>query len=230
MSENPRLTWNSVQARIDACAVCRADRSFETAEPRPCRPPDPKKAGRLLFVSEAPPITGGFWCVQSGDVLRKNLFDLLGKNIPRSNSSSQSILAGFLEANFFLIQAFKWSFAKDESGERLNFNKIGTKKQRALIDHAVLSHVRDEMLLIAPKGILAMGNAALEICRRVSEKPFGLPSGRVEALREGDYDIVIANRKVPTNVTYLPVGRNMRNVQRAQRIRSDIEHFLRRHN
>jgi len=53
--------WAAVQRGCDDCLVCRRDPALDTKGAVPSRPWWPECQGRFLLVSEAPPLTGGFW-------------------------------------------------------------------------------------------------------------------------------------------------------------------------
>jgi hypothetical protein len=213
--------WLSLQDSIDKCEICRsASLPFEITTPPPTRPPDPLHVGRLLLISEAPPRSGGFWRIEANDILRKNLLRLLAERgfAVSANSPAGVALRGFVSANFFLIQALKWSL------NRGNFNQLTPGQQQKLTEHSAPSHVGPELILIEPQRILAMGSAALQICRRLAPT---LPQGGVEELREKDLEMPFNRRVIPLNVTYLPVS-NMRFPGRVMRIKRDLGHFLSR--
>ncbi len=225
----PLDNWERVQSGNDACRTCRAESLFEHGPP-PARPPNPVRPGRLLFVAEAPPRAGGFWRDGVNDDLRKNLLTLLKKRglpVP-SNFDSQQAIAAFLDGGFFLIHALKWPLAKGTRRTRPNFNQLGSQQQRKLIDHSTTAHLQHEINLIAPAGILAMGNAAWQACRRLNTQG-GLPDEDLTNLRAGEYDLTLADRSIPLNVAFLPVGQNLRDSERAKDIETDFRRFLDRH-
>jgi hypothetical protein len=92
-------------------AINVALRIFLKNQRSPGRPWNPVRPGRLLFISEAPPVTGGFWRIGVKDDLRENLVTLLQEQkfqFP-SDVHSRAALAAFLSHGFFLVQALKWS-------------------------------------------------------------------------------------------------------------------------
>jgi hypothetical protein len=90
----------------------------------------------LLFISEAPPTSGGFWRTGEYDDLRKNLFELLkdhGLQIPL-DINSKAAFEVFLSGDFFLVQALKWPLARGKRKKRPSFNHLGLDQQRRLIE------------------------------------------------------------------------------------------------
>jgi len=225
---DPMIPWESLQTSIDGCQTCKSEPLFEISSKFPCRPPNPKQADRVLLISEAPPLTGGFWCFDSEDRLRTNLVRILrelGLNI--FGETPKELLQSFLSQNLFLLQALKWPFAEDSKGRRLNFNRVPARQQTRLISHGVAKHLSEEIRLLAPRGLLAMGNAALASCRSLA-KAQTLPEGGVETLRGADYELILPIGATPLNATFLPVDQNLRVSERAAAISADLEHFLRR--
>lgn len=178
-----------------------------------------------------PPPAGGFWNLESKDDLRDNLLGLLreaGLTLP-TNPDSKETMEAFLTGGFFLVQAMKWPFAKGKRKQRPNFNQVGPRVRRRLSDHTVSAHLRQEVAVIAPSGILAMGNAAWQACIRLPLEETSLPQDGVETVRGADYQIRFANRAIPLNATLLPVGQNMRHYVKKGWIMEDFRNFLNRH-
>ena len=140
--------WDSIQAGIDTCSVCLREELFKETESHPSRPISPKDAGRILFLSEAPPVTGGFWRLGCADHLRESLLPLLGIQ----TTSSEIAVKAFMDKTFFLLQSLKWPLVR-------TFNHLGRRQQSRLIEHSVKEHLDPEMSLVKPKRILAMGKA-----------------------------------------------------------------------
>ncbi|HJY80349.1 MAG TPA: hypothetical protein VKK81_04625 [Candidatus Binatia bacterium] len=227
--------WQAVQSDIDACRECECEGLLELVDPPPARPDNPGHSGRLLFISEAPPIPGGFWEVGRKDALRENLLTLLqeqGFDFP-SDFHSPEALDAFLAHGFFLLQTLKWPFAQREGTEgerkrRPSFNHLGPAQQRRLIKHSVNAHLRRELELIAPSGILALGNAAWQACGKLSQCPLPLQGGGFEAHLGKEYPMALPSGSIPLHVTYLPVEQNMKIPERAQAIKKHLKDFLER--
>lgn len=115
MNEQLETDWQEIQDTINACRVCKDDRALFPVNPYPSRPWSPGLPGRLLFVSEAPPETGGFWHVKSEDHLRRNVLELLGLaglRLP-AKPYKQEALQDFLNANFFSYRRLNGLFRKE---------------------------------------------------------------------------------------------------------------------
>lgn len=217
--------WESVQNAINTCSICLNDCALIQVTPLPTRPSSPITSRRLLFISEAPPESGGFWQIKSHDNLRRNLLHLLGLaglELPNQEDGQES-LQSFLDANFLLLQAIKWPLKKK------SFNKLGPAEKRGVISHSVEAHLRHEVALVSPSGILAMGNAAWSACRSLSGADNTLPDAGVETVRSKDYEMKLQQTLVPLNVTFLPVDQNMNRSEQRGHILEDIAGFLNRH-
>jgi hypothetical protein len=191
----------------------------------------------LLLLSEAPPTVGGFWHLptdekpEEPDDLRAQLFHLLALRSGRfaCDPHTRGSLDAFLTAGFLLLQTLKWPLAKPPGKRRATFNHLTRLTQRRLLSHTVLEHLKTEMSVLKPRGVLAMGTAALDACRLLAT-PSALPEGGVQTVRAvGDLNIVIDGTQIPLNVTFLPVDENMRKDLRASLIKVDVAQFLDRH-
>jgi uracil-DNA glycosylase len=225
MAGSEILDWQTTQQAVDSCAVCRSDNALVTTAAIPDRPWSPESKGRLLFISEAPPQSGGFWGTESEDQLRRNILGLLclaGLRLSGGCTAKES-LQSFLTANFFLIQAIKWPL------HARSFNRLGPAERRKQIHHSAHAHLQQEISIISPRAIFAMGNAAWSACLDLQIGPLRLPEGGVELIRDRDYQIQFTERLVPLNVSYLPVDQNMNRVASRDCILRDLAHFLRRH-
>ena len=172
-------------------------------------------------------MTGGFWCSDSDDRLRTNILAILRQfDLKIDLASPQEALQSFLSENLFLIQALKWAVIEDSKGRRLNFNRLPPKQQTRLISHSA-KHLSEEVRLLAPRGVLAVGNAALAACRALATAPT-LPRGRVELLRGADHEVMLSTGPTPVNIIFLPVAQNLRVTKRAAAITTDVKHFLQR--
>lgn len=221
---NPFSTWEAIQYAIDNCA-CRLSPLF-VHDTLPRRPPAPSRQGFLLLISEAPPQSGGFWRSEVSDSLRSNILRLLQSNglkVP-SNFDSQAAVDAFMSSGFFLLQSIKWPLANGRS-----YNELSSRQGGVLIEHAALAHLRHEIDQLKPKGILAMGNAAWDACRRLSEGS-ALPRGGVETVKRlalQDLILRLTDRQVPLNVMLLPTNYNYNTQHEA--VEDDFKGFLDRH-
>jgi hypothetical protein len=232
-----KASWKALQGAVDACPVCRADPAFNACLPQDARPWPPAVEGRLLLLSEAPPTVGGFWHLPTGehpeapDDLRGQLFRLLALRSPRFDCDphTRGSLEAFFTARFFLLQTLKWPLAKPPGKRRATFNHLTKPTQQRLLGHTVLEHLKAEISVLKPRGVLAMGNAALGACRLLAA-PGLLPKGGVQTLRTlYDLNFDISGVRTPLNVTFLPVDENMRKPLRAPLIEADVAKFLDRH-
>ena len=111
----------------------------------------------------------------------------------------------FVGARYFFVQAMKWPL-KD------SYNAQVSASQRAL-DHSLCSHLEDEIELIKPASIVALGGAAWEACAALSKK-HGLPlAGRqgVDTDRLAHHVFRMATgREIPLHATRLPGKQNHR--------------------
>jgi uracil-DNA glycosylase len=221
--------WALSQRGCDRCPVCQRDPVLMTTEPTPARPWWPEHTGRSVLISEAPPVTGGFWQAGQYDDLREQLFCILqgrGRPFP-SDLHGDPALRAFMRENLFLLQTVKWPFAKGRRKRRPSFNNLGRRAQEALIDHTMAAHLGPELALLEPAAVLAMGTAAWQacaslICGEMCEVPIGQARGK-------SFAIALAGRSIPLEVALLPVDQNMRRVGEAALIRDDIAKFVTRH-
>ena len=228
--------WCALQEQIHTCRTCLTDPAFVHSLPMDGRPPNPRKVGRLLLMSEAPPEAGGFWKLprdgsgDSLDDLRENVLTRLQAGVlSETDFHDSEALQSFLSAGFFLVQTLKWPLAKTAK-QRASFNHLALKTKERLVAHAI-EHLRSELLAIQPRGILAMGNAAVEACRRLDEL-MQFPVGGVERVRLSNVsrpEIRFQKRNIPIDVTFLAVDENVRKPTRGPLIRQDFERFLDRH-
>lgn len=196
-----------------------------TAGSKPARPWKPIQEGPILFISEAPPVPGGFWAPRPvKDGLRHNLLAILeglGLPVPADKHSCEALYC-FLWSGLFLVQTIKWPINP-------SFNHLGGKRKRALVEHSVDSHLRSEVEIVKPRGIIALGSAAWAACSRLHPGQEALPDSGVEELRSEDFELDLGQeRAVPLNVTSLPVGQNVRYAGGSRGIGQDISRFLRR--
>jgi len=230
-------SWKALQRAVDVCPICRAESAFNPCLPHDARPWIPAVDGRLLLLSEAPPTVGGFWHLptdehrEEPDDLRAQLFRLLALRSNRFDRDphTRGSLEAFLTAGFFLLQTLKWPLAKPSEKRRATFNHLTKRTQQRLLSHTVLEHLKAEISLLKPRGVLAMGNAALGACRLLAA-PDALPEGGVQTVRaRGNLNLLVMGSKTPFHVMSLPVDENMRKDSRAQEIKIDLDRFLDTH-
>ncbi len=140
--------WQDIQNSIRTCRMCQSvegvvfasfnDGNWPTL-------PEPRRK-TILFISEAPPLDGGFWTIQppyaKQDDLREKLLRLL-KLLP---SGSDRGLTAFCRAGYYLLQ----SFPRPLKNNRRNVIKTW-------LPHQVKTHLRDQITFFQPSAILALG-------------------------------------------------------------------------
>jgi uracil-DNA glycosylase len=225
MAEISADQWGSFQERINICPDCLSQNVLQHPASSPGRPWQPKKTGRVLLISEAPPASGGFWQVDSGDDLRKNLQVLL--KLPSTNSH-QSCLENFMAQGFFLLQTIKWPIAPRSNGEGRNFNQLGPAQKRTLIDHSATVHLKAEIDLLSPSRILAMGNAAWQACQTLSPTTLKDRIGGVRLAHQYHLEFLMPHGLIPLHVTLLPLKQNLRFPEQKGLIQDDFENFLKK--
>jgi uracil-DNA glycosylase len=219
-------TWAATQRNCDECLDCRANPRLVTTGVSPARPWWPERQGRIVLVSEAPPMSGGFWNTGVYDDLRDNLFCILqglGLRLPNDFHADTAIRV-FLQHDLFLLQTVKWPLAREK--HRRSFNHFSRTDQDTLVTHTRADHLGPELQLLAPRAVLAMGTAAWQAC--ATYVPGQGRDARLGEVRGRSFEAIIDNRAVPLDVTSLPVGQNMRRVEEAALIRTEIATFMRR--
>lgn len=207
------MSWTNLQASIDACANCKSvgHDLIIASSSSPARPPYPR-GGEVLFISEAPPLTGGFWNPRSEDSLRQNLFEILcknGVNLPGTHAAAR--LHAFTAANFFLIQTVKWPLYKSAAG-------LGPAA-RSLIEHSVECHLTQELDMIRPQAIIPLGKVACYAAGRISVgNGFVFDrTKKLEDVRGKVFCVQMQHGCVPLFPTGLPVKRKIAQVPKISR-------------
>jgi len=227
MSAIAQNDWLNLQNSIDNCEVCHSETLFNCKELRPARPWFPIHTGRILLISEAPPITGGFWNKNAKDNLRRNALELL--RIP-AQRTYQAELEAFLLSDFLLLQALKWPIAPWDKGKNIgesrNFNNLRSGEKRRVIEHSVSHHLKGEIEALAPVGILVLGTAALDALKNLMGFPSDIQREGVEALRGENFVLNLSTGQVPLLVTLLPLPQNFRFPGKKEFIKKDFKEFL----
>ena len=111
----------------------------------------------------------------------------------------------FVGARYFFVQAMKWPLKDSYSAQ--------TRASQCALDHALRSHLEDEIEFINPASIVALGGAAWDACAALSKK-HGLPlAGRqgVDTDRLVHHAFRMATgREIPLHATRLPGKQNQR--------------------
>ncbi|MCA9468577.1 MAG: hypothetical protein KC643_24490 [Nitrospira sp.] len=215
MAQIPSQEWATIQDGIDTCSECLRNELFKPYLELPIRPGTPIETGRVLFLSEAPPLTGGFWGLAHPDRLRANLLGFLGIE----TSPFRHALNSFLKNNFFLLQSVKWPLIK-------TFNHLSARQQRGLIEHSAKEHLGSEIETIRPKKILALGKAEWLSCRFLSNAWKNADIGKFEKDLGVFHPMTVMGEKVKWMATYLIIDQNLRLPRRAEAISLHLQSFL----
>lgn len=207
--------WVSIQTAIDTCSVCLSEELFNATGYPPIRPGSPNNTGRVLFLSEAPPPTGGFWRLNHSDDLRSSLMSLLDIQ----SEPPREAVDAFIEKGFFLLQSLKWPLVK-------TFNHLGPKQQRQLIEHSAQEHLRIEIDALRPKAILAMGKAAWLSCRFLSGQWNNEVSTQFEQSLGEMRLVTVRGNETKWMATYLIINQNLRLPERAKAISVHLKKFI----
>lgn len=151
--EDRAKRWDNIQEEINRCTICRPAEVTKI----PKRPPVPT-LNRPLFITEAPPKTGGFWAVSNPpDQLQRNLFSILPDLRPefKDLKPGHSGLETFAR-HFYLVQTLKWPQSKQVASL--------TVQVRKAIRHSVEAHLVHEIQAARPTAIFASGAAAGLAC------------------------------------------------------------------
>lgn len=172
-------------------------------------------------------MTGGFWRTNGDDDLRSQLVFILRRLGGCLDESSGDVMTNFLAAGLFLLQALKWPLAKRDRKKRPSFGQLGSAQRTRLISHANESHLLPELMLLRPRAILAMGNAAWQACVEfIPGDGARLRKLGIRDVRGQCFEARLGSTSVPLGATLLPVDQNMRIGTNASLIRQDVEAFL----
>jgi hypothetical protein len=129
-------------------------------------------------------------------------------------------LKWFVETGYFFVQAMKWPLAASYNAQR--------RASRLALQHALTSHLENEIELIRPQHIVALGGAAWDACAELSGK-HGRPLSQrlgVDLDRLRHHTFRMANgQDVSLHVTRLP-GRQNERFRWAKVTEHDIATFL----
>jgi len=146
--------WQNIQESIRNCRTCqRLEGTLFTAFKGnwPILPQPSRKA--ILFISEAPPIDGGFWTIQPLKVKQDDLREKLLPLLKLSPSGSYRGLKSFCDSGYFLLQSFPRPLKSSIGNTRLELLK-------SLLDHPVHTHLQQQIAFFQPAAILALGKPA----------------------------------------------------------------------
>ena len=153
----------------------------------------------VLFISEAPPMDGGFWAIQPPgkrkDGLRGNVLDFL--NIDPAHEPAG--LEEFVGAGLYLIQSFQRPLKFSVAG-------LSADQRKEMLQHQVHAHLKPQIDYMAPRAILALGETAATAVSLVfpaSSFSHMFERGGFRATKGQ----IIAEEGVPLlSATYLPAG------------------------
>lgn len=207
--------WGEIQREIDACR-CGKDWPEllipgEQIKHAPFRPDEPKNSssGTLLFISEAPPKTGGFWApMELDDDLRNNIFSIVNRYFGECSANRVTDHNSFMANRLFLIQAIKWPLKKSAASL--------SASEKLLIEHSVDEHLKTEIEMIKPNVIVPLGRAACYACSHLfNSSDFEFD----RATRLYDLKSPITVKSSPCKLelwpTFLPVKRNRSRMKKA---------------
>jgi uracil-DNA glycosylase len=211
-------------AGLDRCSGCQ-DRRFARADGQPPgRPFEVPMKRPVLFIGEAPPPTGGLWRCRNGDGLRDRLFPALPDWPADLDLESMEALERFVRTGYFFVQAMKWPL------HHSSYGRLETEARRLAVGHAVEAHLDEEIELLDPTAIVALGNGAWHACSILIERHGGvpLPERGVTDARGRHYGFLNVRKiAVPLHATFLPGKTNERFAPTVTKaVREDVQVFL----
>lgn len=192
--------WQEIQESIRSCRTCQRIEGTVFAAFKgnwPTLPQPGRKA--ILFISEAPPIDGGFWSIQPLQVKQDDLREKLLPLLKLSPSGSNRGLKSFCDSGYFLLQSFPRPLLS-------SIGNIRVEELRFLLDHPVNTHLQQQIAFFQPSAILALGKpASTSISMLFPNSKFahsfqkrGFPCVQGEIFEESNQPLLSA--------TYLPSG------------------------
>lgn len=186
------MNWDQIQNCIDNCRTCEQNEVYYLKVPvgnkrHPIKPPP--SPTKLLFISVAPPWGGAyFWDESKPDGLRKGLFEA----IEAATSEHFKCMEEFWNAGYFLVPAVKCRSGKSGKDHKPLISAIKN----------CVSHLKDEMELIQPERILALG----AIPMKSISIAFGLDKvpEKVTCFYGKSWKIEIVGRSISVAGTYFP--------------------------
>ena len=221
MTDEEWTRYRQLYADMDRCQICRNSAISELDAPNPGRPFIRPRDGTVLFIGEAPPVTGGFWKLGNQDFVRNVLLPVLldQSTLSQTGLHSEKALKAFVDGGFYFVQAIKWPLRQGTS-----YKSLKARERRFVVGHTVESYLQSELALMQPSTIVCLGSAAWDACATLPDttcRP--LKSGDLQYLRLKHHELILPYRKVPLHVTYLPAGRSR---TRTEIMRSDVPVYL----
>lgn len=213
----------AIWSDLDRCEGCKDHRFANADAPRPGRPFQAPKTRPVLFMGEAPPPPGGLWKCRNGDNLRVRLFPSLPQWPADLDLDSAEALEHFIDLGYFFVQAMKWPL------QHSSYGQLRREPQRLAFGHAVEAHLDEEVELLEPRAIVALGDAAWQACNVLTQRHGGVPSdlGVAEARGKHHQFLFAQGDAIPFHVTFLPGTTNERFTRGISGvIREDVGVFL----
>jgi uracil-DNA glycosylase len=114
-------------------------------------------------------------------------------------------LKWFVGSGYFFVQAMKWPLATSYNAQ--------SRASRLALQHALTSHLENEIEVMGPRHIVALGGAAWDACAELSGKHGRPLSERLgvdrDRLRHHTFRMA-TDQEVPLQVTRLPGRQNER--------------------
>ena len=194
--------WSAIQEIIRTCHVCQSTEAPVFAPfngdwptlPEPC-----SKA--VLFISEAPPPEGGFWTMQPRHMKQDDLREKLLRLLDLSPSGLDCGLTAFRDSGCYLLQAFPRPLKK-------SISDIGPTRLKGLLDHQIKTHLHDQIELIQPSAVLALGvPAAMAVSMLWPKSRFAHSFGKGDDKLKAVHGKIFEESCYPIlSATYLPSG------------------------
>lgn len=147
-------SWQDVQKSIRNCRMCQSveGQVFTPFNGDWPTLPEPRR-NAILFISEAPPLDGGFWTIQPRNAKQDDLREKLLPLLKLSSSRADRGLKAFCDSGYYLLQSFPRPL-------KSSIGNIGVRGLKRLLDHQVKTHLRDQIAFFQPSAILALGRPA----------------------------------------------------------------------
>ncbi len=144
---------------------------------------------------------GGFWKPCNRDHVRRLLLPMLPSWPEALDWDSIHAIDWFVDEGFFFVQAMKWTLKQQ------TYMRLTTRQKCLAIEHAVDTHLLQEIELIQPKAVIALGAGAWDACFLLAER-YGqsdFAEARVTAARLRHHALGPTSREaMPLHVTFLP--------------------------
>ena len=146
---------------------------------------------------------------------------MLNSKLAALDPDSKDAIDLFVDSGFFFVQAMKWPMK--------SYNKLKPILSRLAVEHAFIAHLDEEIHMINPQAIIALGNGAWHACSLLAQKykSTALRCLGVEKLRGQHYVLNMKDHQIPLHVTFLPGMLNEKfSPNRILFLQSDIPRFI----